>query len=196
MNGPWGKKIHRGFYTALLSVWEKLNQALKELQPNTLFPLWITGHSLGGALAVLATVQFIAEKRRVSGLMTFGQPRVGDKDFTDEFNLHMINAVRFVNNEDIVARIPKFKYDHVGDKCYFDGQQKAILNPSIMETWIDSLNEINFRSLKIDKNFVKRHPNSIEDHAIDRYIACIEKNMPKNFDNKSYSGFLKYINKA
>ena len=45
---------------------------------NPAFPsVWYTGHSLGGALASLATAQMRRQEVPVDGLYTFGQPRTG-----------------------------------------------------------------------------------------------------------------------
>jgi triacylglycerol lipase len=50
---PWaaGGKVHGGFLTALDSVWEKVDTALKACSADK---VWFTGHSLGAALATLA----------------------------------------------------------------------------------------------------------------------------------------------
>ncbi len=71
--------------------------------------VWITGHSLGGALATLAADQLIREKilesDDIGGVFTFGQPRVGDGQFSNEYRLHD-RHFRFVNNNDVVTRVP------------------------------------------------------------------------------------------
>ncbi|MFC1510205.1 Mbeg1-like protein [Candidatus Omnitrophota bacterium] len=193
--GPWGSYVHRGFYKALMENWSKTSSILRKFQSSFQEPLWIAGHSLGGALATLAAAQFNCEKRRVKAMYSFGSPRLGNKLFCDEFNLR-IPSVRFVHNEDIVPRVPKFSYEHVGDKCYFDRNKNMILNPSRQETLIDWMEEINFRSLKINRNNLRRHPGGIADHSMDCYISCLENNMSsKGTSQNPYDGFLNSVNR-
>jgi triacylglycerol lipase len=101
-------KTHRGFtYGLTHSLWMQILTAIDSLDALT-EPLWITGHSLGGAFAVLAAAAFYFSKRRpVAGLYTFGQPRVGDMKFAVTFDSQlMAQHYRFVNAADIVPHVP------------------------------------------------------------------------------------------
>ena len=139
--GPGVGDTHRGFSLGLLHLWEPILADVTRFQDKAQ-TLWITGHSLGGALAVLCAGAFTFAKRLpVNGLYTYGQPRVGDLDFVSQCDSHLGNVhFRFVNNEDIVTRIPPrifphlpfpFFYGHSGQVMYFDGQ--GILHTD--ETW-------------------------------------------------------------
>jgi triacylglycerol lipase len=76
-----GGKVHRGFLDGLGEIWdgpEGLQALLATLikeQPDR--PLWMTGHSLGGALAALC----FARTPQAKGLYIYGAPRVGDAEF-------------------------------------------------------------------------------------------------------------------
>jgi triacylglycerol lipase len=125
--GPLDGKVHGGFYDALADVWHVVDRAVQLLDPRQRKPLWITGHSLGGALASLAASRWLHRNRPVQGLYTFGQPRIGDRTFARNFNFAIKgSAFRFVNNSDVVARIPprSLGFHHVGTFKYFteDGQ--------------------------------------------------------------------------
>jgi hypothetical protein len=102
-----GGNVHRGFKTALSEVWADLKKHIARLQKDNI-KIWFTGHSLGAALATLAADRYGS----ADGLHTFGSPRVGDRDFKKAFN---VDTYRFVNNNDIVTRVPpESMYCHVG----------------------------------------------------------------------------------
>jgi triacylglycerol lipase len=122
---------HQGFTLGLLRVWDLILADVAAFQDKAQ-TLWITGHSLGGALAALAAAAFTFAKRMpINGLYTYGQPRVGDIHFTGQCDNHIGNLFfRLVNNEDIVTRVPPrifphvppWFYGHSGQVLYFDGQ--------------------------------------------------------------------------
>jgi hypothetical protein len=87
--------VHRGFVEALGRVWEDMAPHLKGLRE----PLYMTGHSMGGALAQLA-----AWYHRPQAVYSFGAPRVGDAGFGDR--MAAVSIYRLVNNRDIVPELP------------------------------------------------------------------------------------------
>ncbi len=101
-------KVHSGFFQSLNSVWSVIMEHLKELQTDNQ-PVWITGHSLGGALAALtyATLRLQEPKYDLAGAYTFGQPRIGDDILCENFDADSKHRFfRVVNNNDIVPRVP------------------------------------------------------------------------------------------
>ena len=121
INGPGGK-VHEGFFVALSYVWAEIWKLLKE--ERQFRSLWVTGHSLGGALATLAVAKLRQERGHpVNGLYTFGQPRVGDEEFATHFNQDFgMYTYRFVNYNDVVPRVPTrlMNYRDTGTFKYFD----------------------------------------------------------------------------
>ncbi|MBI3866354.1 MAG: lipase family protein [Planctomycetia bacterium] len=106
-----GDGIHTGFRQALdqAGVWDTITAHLQSLADR---PVWFTGHSLGAALATIAASRYNAVQP-IQGLYTFGSPRVGNGEFAGAVPQ---NTVRFVNNQDMVARVPPpiGGYKHVG----------------------------------------------------------------------------------
>lgn len=56
----------------------------------------MTGHSLGGAIAMIATMDILKlTDIKADHFISFGQPRVGDEDFVSHFNIMFPKAVRY-----------------------------------------------------------------------------------------------------
>lgn len=95
---PQGGRVHPGFFEAFASVQEDIQAALNNHSDS---PFYITGHSLGGALALVATRYLTHPKSAAT--YTYGGPRVADEVFFADFK---IPVYRVVNGADIVARLP------------------------------------------------------------------------------------------
>lgn len=97
-DAPGGGRVHPGFYRAFESVQEQIQQVLNAHGDD---PLYITGHSLGGALAVVASRYL--QHPQTAATYTYGGPRVGDELFFSDYRLPVY---RVVNGADVVARLP------------------------------------------------------------------------------------------
>ncbi|WP_437679049.1 lipase family protein [Sorangium sp. So ce131] len=87
--------------------------ALEEALRSKLEALYITGHSLGGALAVLAAAMIYSEEELrdlrplLRGIYTFGQPMVGDRAFARNFQKHFGHMLfRHIYDKDVVPHLP------------------------------------------------------------------------------------------
>jgi triacylglycerol lipase len=67
--------------------------------------VFVTGHSLGGALATLAMCDLMAA-RPTAQMYNFASPRVGDPAFARLFNAQAPIVWRIANTEDIVTNLP------------------------------------------------------------------------------------------
>lgn len=183
-------KVHRGFYNAFDAVKGKLEKSIKRLGD---LPLVLTGHSLGGALATVAAAEWNS-MYNINRVLTFGQPAVGRGDFQKFFREHYDkNFFRFVNNSDIVTRVPP-NYWHVGSKIYFDADGDAqSVGPQVeavegtspagmlsMDEYYDLQSEL----LQHERQFAPQNGEQvsaeganlgIRDHSLDQYIGKIRK---------------------
>ena len=107
--------VHSGFRGELDKLWDLVSEHQKKHEGKKFY---ITGHSLGAAMATLATSRF-EEYTKVEQLTTFGSPRVGTRKFVKNISTpHM----RFVNNNDIVTKVPLWimGYKHHGELQYIN----------------------------------------------------------------------------
>jgi len=112
-------RIHKGFAQAYKSIEIQVLKAIKKLDD---IPLYITGHSLGAAVATVAT-QYLERdediRNQIAACYTFGSPRVGNR----EFDRDLKSAIyRVVNTTDIVTVVPLLAmgYLHIGDVRFLE----------------------------------------------------------------------------
>ena len=112
-------RVHEGFYRAFvklnegkLGIEDKMG-AIKQAT-NGAVPIYITGHSLGGALAQIAAA--VLGSDQVGACYTYGSPRVGNS----YFDLWVkVPSYRVLNYADIVPQVPlPIVYRHSGDPRY------------------------------------------------------------------------------
>ncbi len=102
-------------------------------------PVYVTGHSLGGALALMATAELANHedatiRDSIAACYTFGCPRAGDSSF----DLYVKAPLyRITNGVDLVPAIPPaiLGYRHVGDTRYFGktGTAPSRRSPNIFQ---------------------------------------------------------------
>lgn len=102
-----GARFHKGFMMALADVWPALLPAVEAELKRHDRPLWVTGHSLGGALALLASWRFFRKFVPVHQIYTFGAPMVGNAAATAAFDKEFAGKIfRYVHLNDVVPKLP------------------------------------------------------------------------------------------
>lgn len=169
-----GVKIHDGFNRAFQCVEKDIKETVDKLANHSLY---VTGHSLGGALALIATR--VLNSDNLAACYTFGSPKVGNEEFDDDIKppiYRVVNACDSVPISpptylfEILSILPWEKvrhfaanflgYDHHGDMRYL------------------SSCEADFKGLKLISNYndffrlagIWTHrKDSVKDHSIDIY---------------------------
>lgn len=191
----FGGRVHRGFYTAFellwdseLRIWEGaaeitqkpgMKNTLKALLHEKERPLFVTGHSLGAAMAVLCSVACGEDLQAFQPTITlynYGQPRVGNEAFNDTLHKYVKLMFRVVNNNDVVARIPVdiikqssiLEYEHTGKLIYLDTESKVHLED--MGWWKRKTDMLKGRL----EDLGKPGTDGIKDHSLDRYVSILK----------------------
>lgn len=164
--------IHKGFKEEVDDLWPMLENAL--IANNR--TLWFTGHSLGGAMATICAGRcYLSEIESLpEALFTYGSPRVGDKRFV---NFIELDHSRWVNNNDIVTRVPPawMGYRHAGKEFYLNRNGTL----SRVNGWTRTYDRLRgfFRGLR------RFRIDHFSDHSIDRYVenilAAVRKEHPE-----------------
>lgn len=167
--------VHNGFNSALSSIWNDVFDEINTLRTNNQ-TIWLTGHSLGGALATLAAATFELQQPHVgiNGVYTFGQPRIANHKFLRNYNeILKTRTFRCVNNNDVVTRVPPqiFGYSHVGKLMYFDVDGK-IHSDGSLSWWARFWDRLEGR---YDDVF-NLTPDGVGDHSMDEYQELSEQN--------------------
>lgn len=154
--------IHQGFYESWLYV---RNQIFEYMNLSS-HKLFFTGHSLGGALAIIAAWDYYCTFSLDNlEVVTFGSPRVFSHRTAHKINKIFKKKIkRIVNNNDIVTRLPLFfRFRHVGQEYYITSYGKIITHCPISKQ-IEEL----FRSIISKKYF-----DLTTDHYIQNYISVL-----------------------
>ena len=193
-------RVHKGFHAAYMIVHQEILSHLRNIDAQNR-TIWITGHSLGGALASIAAAELTAAMS-ITGCYTFGQPRLGNRAFRDFIDTSLDgNFFRFVNDDDVVPRIPP-GFGHVGRVFQFDRHGnlpgssglesiggEAQEKPGLSEAEFAELQE-QFRRVQRAAHKLKKSAKdqealvnasiegllpSVADHRMDRYVAVVRR---------------------
>lgn len=156
--------VHAGFDAAAQAVYSDVKSLLK---PG--YKTYLTGHSLGGAVAAVVAIYLIEDGVAVERVVTFGQPR-----FTTAAGVARLSDVpllRLVDENDIVPLVPPSTktvegsgtYEHVGAEIILLEGPDYVLLPAHDANRID-LGEF-WRDISLA---------DLDDHHIDKYLRRLE----------------------
>ena len=153
-------KAHEGFVSEYMLFREKVIEYV-DMHPDK--EVHVVGHSLGGALATLASFDIASTLDREVNTITFGAPRVGTKDFRDAFENLPINLYRVVVANDPIARVPGMliPYEHVGQLIQID-ESGDMYNPA----------DINTAILFTKRDFTNHYKSSYYFGIVGLYTYC------------------------
>jgi hypothetical protein len=100
--------VHQGFFGALDALWPAVGPAITGLiDKSPQSPVYVTGHSKGGAVANLAAIRLKASRPDAPIFVaTFAAARPGDPVFAAAYDESIAHSVRYEYTDDIVPHLP------------------------------------------------------------------------------------------
>ncbi|APC19570.1 lipase (plasmid) [Pseudomonas frederiksbergensis] len=126
-------KVHNGFYGAAKVAFDFAIRYLEKFYSGQ--KLVITGHSLGGAIALIVSEMLRRDKRYAADIVlyTYGAPRAGDKVFVEGAKPLMHH--RIVNHNDPVPSVPSTWMNTSTQWEYIAQGVVTVLNPAVGVSW-------------------------------------------------------------
>lgn len=129
---PEGAKVHQGF----LNEWNSLkddviNEVMRLRSSGINYDILVTGHSLGGAIATLCSIELYTSLKLKSRLFTLNPPRVGNSVFASWLDSLPIEHSFVVNNNDLTPHLPYkwLGFRHAGRQIWIDGEETFECDP-------------------------------------------------------------------
>ena len=152
--------VHPGFSTIYSNIATQTLEIAKNLNPSV--PCYVSGHSLGAAIATLAAIDIavnIPRLKKQVQLYTYASPRVGDPVFAREHNRVIPNSYRVVNLADAITLVPftvffKTEYVHVGEEWAFLVQNGDVMPNHVVDSYRSAIDK------QVETNKPRTSPNS------------------------------------
>jgi hypothetical protein len=173
---PYPGRVHSGFANAVEEVLPYVQRLLPSSARTKSF--CVTGHSLGGAMATLASVRLANAGYKIRAVYTYGSPRVGDRIFRHFY--HWPNY-RFVCGNDLVPHLPfRWCYKHVGHPRLLDHHGNLTEEKA---AWKAKKHALAAHAKRIQRKHRHKTEDNQEcsdfdwlaDHYLERYLDAIGK---------------------
>ncbi|KAK1390711.1 Fungal lipase-like [Heracleum sosnowskyi] len=216
-------QVHSGFLSAYDSVRTRILSLIKLVTGNiydggeqmSKWHVYVTGHSLGGALATLLALELsssqLAKRGNISVTMyNFGSPRVGNRNFADLYNQKVKDSWRVINRRDIIPTIPRLMgYCHVAQPIYLatrymksalenlepleDGYEADVIGEStpdaLVNEFIKGEKELLDKILSTEINIFRsiRDGTAVMQHMEDFYYITLLEHVRSNYQTVATS---------
>jgi len=175
--------LHSGFAASGSAVYKAIKPKLKRD-----YTIHTTGHSLGGAVAMVLAMYLEQDEFKVGKIITFGQPKVTNITGAKRYNY--MDITRVVTPKDVVPLVPPFDpldiknvdiYWHAGEELILlEGEKYSMASgiPSMLRT----------------VQFFKETPGeqNVQNHFMTLYLGLIEKKLTSSKKVPYKTGFTLY----
>jgi predicted lipase len=166
-----GIYLHRGFLLTAQAIYAELKPYLiKDYTINT------TGHSLGGAVALILAMSLDKDKFKIGKVITFGQPKI--TNLLGAYKFQHLSITRVVTQKDLVPLVPFIDPMDINDLDIYWHQGKEIVllsgnNYSILEGMKSMLRATKFTQETLSEN-------NFTHHQMVHYLKNIKQKIPSS----------------
>lgn len=160
--------IHRGFSVAAQNIYDEVRHKFRRD-----FTINTTGHSLGGAVAVVLAMYLQHDGYTVGEVVTFGQPKVSTRPAAERYD--RLKITRVVTNDDMVPLIPPFDPGDIANlnvRIYWHLGKEVILFPGRTYSVLHGLDSM-LRGLTALEQLPSQQ--NLASHTMDEYLALIRQ---------------------
>ena len=163
-----GIKLHEGFALAASRIYQDIQPLLDKSST-----LNLTGHSLGGAVAVILAMYLEHDGFKVGHVITFGQPKVtniaGSRQYAG------LNLIRVVTPRDLVPLVPPMDpMDLQNLDIYWHAGKELLLNADNSYSILEGMNSM-LRATKFTQQMLDEE--NLINHRMDLYLQLIDSKM-------------------
>lgn len=180
-----GARFHSGFMSALNDIWDPLYQRVDSEFSRVERPVWVTGHSLGGALALLCGWRLNRQFIPVHRICTFGAPMIGNSAAAIAFEKEFPDKIfRYVDSGDLVPRLPTVSlfsnaYQHCITEIIVGDLSKQTFEEKIKKALQDTAEDLQDEEGEI-KNEVAESlwgelRNGMPSHMMGNYLSRLDQ---------------------
>lgn len=160
-----GIALHQGFAHAARQVFKELKPLLK---PD--YQIQLTGHSLGGAVAVILAMYLDSDDFNIGQVVTFGQPKVTNVSGAEK--LKHIDLIRVVTPDDLVPLAPPFDpLDIQNIDIYWHAGKEVILLPGNQYAILEGMDSM-LRATKFTQKLLSE--DNLNHHQMSLYLQMIK----------------------
>jgi len=175
--------LHSGFAQSAAAVYKTLKPLLKrDYTINT------TGHSLGGAVAMVLAMYLDQDEYKLGRVITFGQPKV--TNITGAQRYSYMEITRVVNEKDVVPLVPPFDPTDIKNAdLYWHAGQELILLPGDEYSLASGI-----PSMLRTVQFFKETPGeqNLQHHMMTLYLELLDKKISSGKEVPYKTGFALY----
>ncbi|MFC1588732.1 lipase family protein [Pseudomonadota bacterium] len=164
-----GVRLHNGFSQAAQAIYAEIEPMIKEG-----YVISTTGHSLGGAVALILAMYLDVDGFKIGQVITFGQPKVTNVAGANKFE--HLNIIRVVTPKDLVPLVPPFDpVDFNNLDIYWHPGKEVILLPGIDYAVLQGMSSM-MRAIKFTQEPLNE--SNLINHHMDLYLDMVAKKIP------------------